>query len=136
VLTGTFAGGTAGTGGVPVQLTTLFATVAGILGGLMAFLKPAEHEERHKRSGDSWSILRDQFTNLRCLKADSREISEKELQEGYDLLLKNKEGVTKEAPITPTWAYKRALKEMRQDPTHPDSLPKPSASKASQRAQA
>lgn len=111
ILIGVLGGGAAGTGILGLQnsaAAALFSAIAGILGAVISFLKPAHQVEAHKRAGDSWSILRDNFADLWELKAQHKDATEKELQQNFDSLLVKKEEVTKQSPIIPTWAYWKA----------------------------
>ena len=110
VLIGVIGGGATGSGvlgQVYPALAALFASVAGILAATTAFLKPSEHTEAHKRAGDLWASLRDRTADLYALELELPGAKDEDLKAKFEALLKEKDKISAESPVIPTWAWDR-----------------------------
>ncbi len=110
VLIGVIGGGATGSGVLGQSypaLAALFASISGILAATTAFLKPSEHTEAHKRAGDLWASMRDRAADLYALELEMPGAKDDELKAKFEALLKEKDKISAESPVIPTWAWDR-----------------------------
>ena len=110
VLIGVIGGGATGSGVLGQSypaLAALFASISGILAATTAFLRPSEHTEAHKRAGDLWASMRDRAADLYALELEMPGAKDDELKAKFEALLKEKDKISAESPVIPTWAWDR-----------------------------